>query len=203
MVDFRLYAISNRALVPDLTQFVREAAHSGLRAFQIRENDLSGRSLFDLANSIRNVAPNCKLFVNDRADVAMASGANGIHLPETSWPLNRIRQSFPKLQCGISVHSLHGAMAAEENVADFIVFGPVFDTPSKQHIGMEAHGLDVLATVTRLINIPIFAIGGMTPERARQCIKRGAWGVAAMSDLLTAPNIGERLGEYKEAMGSL
>ena len=203
MLDFRLYVISNRALVPDLVQFVREAAHSGLRAFQLREKDLSGRSLFELSKNICNVAPNCKIFVNDRADIAMTSGADGIHLPETGWPLNRIRQSFPKLQCGISVHSLRGAMTAEENGADFIVFGPVFDTPSKQHIGMEAHGLDVLATVTRSINIPIFAIGGTTPVRARQCIERGAWGVATMSDLLTAPNIGERMDEYKEALGSL
>jgi thiamine-phosphate pyrophosphorylase len=203
MLDFKLYAIGNLTLVRDLTLFVSEAARGGLRAFQLREKDLSGRSLFDLTKNIRNAAPHCKLFINDRADIAMSSGADGVHLPETSWPTNRIRQSFPQLQCGVSVHSLDGAKLAEENEADFIVFGPVFDTPSKQSIGMEAQGLAALSEIAHNINIPAFAIGGITPERARQCIQHGAWGVATMSDLLTAPNISERLGEYKEALGSL
>jgi thiamine-phosphate pyrophosphorylase len=203
MLDFKLYAISNRAFVLDLTQFVTEAVRVGLRAFQLREKDLSGKSLLELANNIRRVAPDCKLFVNDRADIAMASGANGIQLPEASWAPDRILKTFPTLQCGVSVHSLHSAMAAEEKGADFIVFGPVFDTPSKRKIGMDARGLDSLSEVTRAINIPVLAIGGMTPGRARQSTEHGAWGVATMSDLLTTPNISERLCEYKEALGSL
>ncbi len=203
MVDFKLYAISNRTLIPDLKEFVREAAQAGLRAFQLREKDLPSKLLFDLAKNIHGAAPQCNLFVNDRADIAMASGANGIHLPEASWPVSRINQSFPNLQCGVSVHSLQGAMVAEENGAHFIVFGPVFDTPSKRHIGMEALGLNALAETARLTNIPVFAIGGITPERAQQCIEHGAWGVATMSDILTAPNLSERMSEYKEALGSL
>ncbi len=203
MVDFKLYVISNRALVPDLAKFVSEASHAGLRAFQLREKDLSGKSLFELAKNIRSTAPNCKLFINDRADIAMASGASGIHLPETSWPVSRIHRSFPKLQCGVSVHSLDGAMIAEDNGADFIVFGPVFDTPSKQKIGIEARGLDGLTEVTQQVKIPVFAIGGMTPERTRQCIEHGAWGVAAVRDLLTAPNLKERIAEYKDVLGVL
>ncbi len=203
MLDFKLYAISNRTLIPDLKEFVREAAQAGLRAFQLREKDLPGKLLFDLAKNIHGAAPQCNLFVNDRADIAMASSAEGIQLPEASWPPDRTLKTFPSLQCGVSVHSLHGAMAAEKNGADFIVFGPVFDTPSKRQIGMDARGLDSVSEVTRVVNIPVFAIGGITPERARQCIEHGAWGVATLSDLLTAPNIGERLGEYMEAMGSL
>ncbi len=203
MLDFKLYAISNRALVPDLAQFVREATRMGLRAFQLREKDLSGRSLFELSKNIREAAPQCKLFVNDRADIAIASEADGIHVPETSWPVSRTHKSFPQLLCGVSVHSLNNALIAEENGADFIVFGPIFDTPSKQSIGMEARGIEALARISGAINIPVFAIGGMTPKRARLCIEHGAWGVATVSDLLTAPNIGERLCEYKEALGTL
>jgi thiamine-phosphate pyrophosphorylase len=203
MVDFKLYVISDRALVPNLTQFVTEAARVGLRAFQLREKDLFGKSLLEFANNIRCAAPNCKLFVNDRADIALASGAEGIHLPETSWPVSRIRNSFPQLRCGVSVHSLDGALIAEDNGADYIIYGPVYDTPSKQRIGMDARGLEALTEVTRRTNIPVFAIGGVTPQRARKCIEHGAWGVAVMSDILTAPNIGERIGEYREAMGGL
>jgi thiamine-phosphate pyrophosphorylase len=203
VLDFKLYAIGNRTLVPNLMEFVREAARAGLHAFQLREKNLSGRSLFELSKHIREAAPQCKLFVNDRTDIALASKADGIHLPETSWPVSRIRESFPQLQCAVSVHSLHGAIVAEKHGADFIIFGPVFDTPSKQNIGMEARGLAALAEVSRTVNIPIFAIGGITPNRARQCFEHGAWGVATMSDILLASNIGERLGEYKEALGSL
>ncbi len=203
MLDFKLYAIGNRTLVPDLTAFVREAASAGLRAFQLREKDLSGNKLCALASNIRIVVPDCKLFINDRADVALASGANGIHLPEASWPPHRIHKSFPQLQYGVSVHSISGAITAQHNKADFLVFGPVFETPSKQQIGMEARGLDLLTDVVRSTNIPVFAIGGVTPERARHCMNSGAWGVAVMSDLLTATNISERLGEYREALGSL
>jgi thiamine-phosphate pyrophosphorylase len=203
MVDFKLYLISDRTLVPDLTQFVIEAARSGLRAFQLREKDLSGKSLLEFAKNIRAAAPACKLFVNDRADIATASGAEGIHLPETSWPMSRIHRSFPQLLYGVSVHSLDGAKAAQENGADFIVFGPIFDTPSKQKIGMEARGLEALKEVTHRVNIPVFAIGGITPQRARQCIEHGSWGVAVMSDIFTAPNIGERISEYREALGGL
>ncbi len=203
MLDFRLYAIGNRALVPDLTEFVREAARAGLRAFQLREKDLSGKPLFELAKNIRHAAPNCKLFVNDRADISIAVEADGIQLPETSWPASRIHQTFPKLLCGVSVHSQHGAMAAEENGADFIVFGPVFGTPSKLNIGMEARGLGALSKIARSTKIPVLGIGGMTPDRGRQCRDHGAWGVATMSDLLTAPTISEQLGAYEEALGGL
>lgn len=203
MLDFRLYAISNRNLVPDLGAFVKNAAEAGLRAFQLREKDLSGKELFELAQQIRIEAQGCKFFVNDRADIAQSSGADGIHLPEAGWPADRIHASFPKLQCGVSVHSLDSALRARDNGADFLVFGPVFETPSKQKIGMEPRRLDMLTSVSRNVSIPVLAIGGMNPNRARQCMECGASGVAVMSDLLTAPNLLERMSEYREALGSL
>ncbi|SRR5579883_385107 len=198
MLDFKLYAISDRKLVPDIPEFVTQASKAGLRAFQLREKDLPGKSLFELASGIRSAASECQLFINDRADIAVSSGAWGIHLPENSWSPKRLKSSFSNLLVGASVHSARTAQEAEEGGADFLLFGPVFETPLK-----ETKGLKALKEIVSAVKLPVFAVGGMTPERARQCIEQGAWGVAAIRDLLQASNISERLHEYKEVLGSL
>jgi thiamine-phosphate pyrophosphorylase len=196
VVDFRLYAISDRRL-QDPIDFVSRAAAAGLRAFQLREKDLPTRETLSLARKIKE-SSTCKLFINDRADIGVNSEADGVHVPETSWPVFRLRQIFPKLLYGASIHSIDIARKAEDEGADFILFGPIFETPHK-----DAQGLSALQEITRHVNIPVFAVGGMTPERAKQCREAGAWGVAVIRNLLTAPNISERLGEYQESLGSL
>jgi thiamine-phosphate pyrophosphorylase len=143
------------------------------------------------------------LFINDRIDIAMAIGADGIHLPESSWPATLARRVFPNFTYGVSVHSLEGAFMKSEMQVDFIVFGPVFDTPSKQAMGMTATGIEALRDVCSAVTIPIIAIGGMTPKRAALCRNAGAHGVAVMSDLLMASSLTERMAAYREELGSL
>jgi thiamine-phosphate pyrophosphorylase len=195
VLDFRLYAISDRRLL-DPIEFINRAAPAGLRAFQLREKDLSTRKILSFARQIR--ATSCKIFINDRVDVALSAGAAGVHVPEASWPMNRFKQTFPGIVSGVSVHSIDSATRAEEEGADFLLFGPIFETPGK-----EAKGLPALHQLTGFVSIPVYAVGGMTPDRAQQCREAGAHGVAAIRDLMTAPNILERLAEYEEALGSL
>lgn len=203
MIDFRLYAISNRQLRPDLAAFANEAAAFGLRAFQLREHDITTRELMRLARDVRSTAPSVQLFVNDRPDVASVVHGTGIQAPEAGWPVERLRENFSNAMIGKSTHSLAAAVKAQKDGADFVLFGPVFETPSKRALGIEPRGLPALEAVSDAITIPVFAVGGITPERALHCRAWGAHGVAVMSDLLVARDIEHRLLEYELALGGL
>jgi thiamine-phosphate pyrophosphorylase len=199
MLDFRLYVVSNRALAPDIVTFAREASAHGLKVLQLREKDLSAKELLSLAEQIRNAAPELKLIINDRPDVALACGAYGVHASEEGWPAERLRENFPSIIIGKSAHT---AMRDTSGL-DYVTFGPVFATPSKSALGIGPRGLTALRQAVELSSVPLFAIGGMTPERAHDCRARGAHGVAVMSDLLQAKDVATRLAEYKEALGEL
>ena len=108
-----------------------------------------------------------RLLVNDRLDVALAADIDGVHLPDNGLPADRVRPLISLL--GMSTHSLEESTQAETAGADFIVFGPVFETPGKSPVG-----LDALAEVAHAVRIPVLAIGGMTLENARRATDRGA-----------------------------
>ncbi len=152
---------------------------------QIRERDLSTAVLAELVEeATRRVPSSCRILVNDRLDVAFAAGASGVHLGEKSISVAdaqrflRERGSAKELRIGASVHSLVAAMAAEAAGAAYLIFGPVFVTPSKIAFG-PPQGLDKLAEVCRSVSLPVLAIGGITPENAAACFAQGARGVAA------------------------
>ncbi|MBI4384591.1 MAG: thiamine phosphate synthase [Nitrospinae bacterium] len=137
--NLRLYAITDRSLFPEgaFLPAVETALKSGIRALQLREKDLSAEDLLALARQVKELTRRygAWLFINDRADVARIAGAEGVHLPESGLPVGEVRKSFPELLIGASTHSLERARRAQEEGADFIVFGPVFDTPSKRAYG--------------------------------------------------------------------
>ena len=122
-----------------------------------------------------------RLLVNDRADIALAAGADGVHLAATSLSASVIRRNFPKnFLIGVSTHSLAEAQAAQDNGADFAVFGPVFDTPSKRAYGQPL-GLDKLREAAQsLRKIPLLAIGGITLENLDNTLRAGTKGIAAI-----------------------
>lgn len=187
-----------------MIETVRLACASGIRAVQLREKDLSGRELFDLAKELRAVTQQfgSKLFINDRVDIAMASGADGVHCRENSLPPQVIREINPDLLIGQSVHSQRSAKEAEQNGVDFIVFGPVFDTPKKRKYG-SPQGIKKLADLVSNIAIPVFAVGGIHPQKALRCKNSGAYGVAGISSIMTAENIELKIEEYKKALKRL
>ncbi len=135
--------------------------------------------------------------MNDRADIARAAGAGGVHLTTHSLPADVVRKIYgPEFLIGVSTHSLEEARAARAGGADFVVFGPIFETESKREFG-EPQGLGRLAEVTSdLRRFPTVAIGGITLENASACFEAGASGVAAirlLNDVERMSSIVERI----------
>ena len=156
---------------------------AGIDWIQIREKDLSARDLFDLVECARAL-PNpgaAKILVNTRADVALAAGAAGAHLPSGSPPPMHWRAiTPPDFLIGVSCHNIDEARAAEKDGADYIFFGPVF-VPRSKPADLPPRGLDRLAEAAHAVRIPVLALGGLTKENAWRCTSTGAAGVAAIS----------------------
>jgi thiamine-phosphate pyrophosphorylase len=131
--------------------------------------------------------------VNDRLDIALASGAGGVHIPGEGLPIQSVKNVTPiGFLIGVSTHSLEEARRAAHQGADFVVFGPVYPTPSKP--GARGLGVEALAEVVRETNIPVYALGGVTPERVKPVAATGAAGVAGISVFLEDDSL-ERLME--------
>lgn len=169
-----------------LLEKMEKAARAGVDWIQTREKDLSGRELAELVNeALRRIPRTCRLLVNDRLDVACALGTGGAHLGEQSLPVQAAKRLVSERKydrgflVGVSAHSLEAARAAETNGADYVMFGPIFETPSKVAFG-PPQGLERLAEVCRTVSVPVIAIGGITSENARDCVKAGATGIAAI-----------------------
>jgi thiamine-phosphate pyrophosphorylase len=169
-----------------LLEIIRHAAAAGVDWIQIREKDLEARALAELVRlAVANTRETgTSILVNDRLDVALAAGAAGVHLRETSLPVEAVAEwrrtaGRREFRIGKSCHSAENACAAERAGADYIFFGPVFATPSKAAFG-PPQGIDRLHEVCRLVRIPVLAIGGVTIENAASCLAAGAAGVSAI-----------------------
>jgi thiamine-phosphate pyrophosphorylase len=165
---------------------IGKAATAGINWIQVREKDLRTRALVELVRLAITATrgTGARILVNDRLDVALAAGAAGIHLGETSLPVETVaewRRSVGRveLRIGASCHSLDAARAADHAGADYIFFGPVFATPSKAVFGAP-QGIERLRDVCKSVSIPVLAIGGVTLENAHSCFTVGAAGVAAI-----------------------
>ena len=159
----------------DVVSYAQRAIAAGVEMIQIREKDLPARELLELVCRIRDLAAGTptRILVNDRLDIALAAEIDGVHLPANGLPPDRARPLVKVL--GVSTHSLPEAMDAERAHSDFIVFGPVFDTPGKTAVGVKA-----LSEITSRINIPVLAIGGITHENTAEVLAAGATGIAGI-----------------------
>ena len=204
MVDFRLYLVTDRRQTGGrpLVEVVEECLEAGLRAVQLREKDLPDAEFMALARSLRDVTRRvgARLFINGRLDAALAVGADGLQRGYDAPLLATLRTRAPRLLIGASVHSVDEVCAAEHDGANFIVFGPVYDTPSKRPYG-PPQGLDALANVAKAVSIPVLAIGGITPDRVAAVGAAGAHGVAVISAILAAERPSEATKKFIEALG--
>jgi len=168
----------------NIIELVSAAVDARIQLVQLREKELTARHLFGLAVRAAEITrgTSTRLLVNDRADIAVAAGADGVHLSARSLTPRIVRETFGRnLLIGASTHSLSEALAARDDGVDFAVFGPVFETASKAKYGTPL-GIDVLAQVVRaLAPFPILALGGMSEENAVDCLRTGAAGVAGIS----------------------
>jgi thiamine-phosphate diphosphorylase len=162
---------------------VVSSASAGLAAaprasiLQLRAPGLGGRELERQATELVSSSP-VPVIVSSRCDVALASGAAGVNLPERDIAVADARSMLGERLVGRSVHSLEGALAAERDGADFVIFGPVWESAS--HPDAAPAGLDALGEVARAVRIPVIAIGGVTTERIAQCRAAGAAGYGAI-----------------------
>lgn len=174
-----------------MTAAVQQALRGGVKAVQLREKALDTRELLKLAYRMKELTTqyDAQLFINDRFDVALAVGADGVHLTGNSIPVDAVRNAVKKkMLIGVSTHSLREAKEAEKGGADFITLGPVYNTPSKLKYGKPL-GIDLLKKVTGKVNIPVFAIGGIKSDRVDEAVNAGAAGVAMISEIFKADNI--------------
>lgn len=173
---------------------IKAAVAANIPLIQIREKNLSARALCELTSRAATLTrgTNTKLLVNDRADIARAAGADGVHLTTQSLPANVIRRSFGEgFLIGVSTHSVEEALTARDQGADFVVFCPVFETESKLPFG-EPQGLEKLRHVAAEIDpLPLIAIGGISLENASDCLRAGACGIAAIRLLQNASELSQ------------
>ena len=162
----------------------------GAAILQLRVKSMTPREFFDLAKSARaeTRALGCKLIINDRVDVALACDADGVHLGQDDLPLSVGRKLMGDKIVGISTHDLAQAQEAQRNGADYIGFGPMFGTNTK-NTGFSARGTDMLRQIRATVKIPIVAIGGITEKNVREVWQAGADSAAIISDILHAEDI--------------
>jgi len=204
-LGFSLYLVTDRSALPasSLQDAVESCLAAGLKAVQLREKDLAVRDLLGLAYALRDSTRRhgARLLINDRADVALAVGADGVQRAGTSLPVSALRAiSPPGFLIGASVHDIEGARAAAAEGADFLLFGPVYDTPSKRQYG-PPQGLAALERVSSAVNTPVFGVGGVTPERVGEVTRAGAAGVAVIGAILGSERPADAVKAFLDALG--
>jgi len=169
-----------------LVEVVDQAIEGGVNLVQLREKDLPAGELLGLARQLRGVCSHRALFfINDRVDVALLCGADGVQLSSTGLPVAAVRQFVPaSLLVGRSVHSVNEARQAELDGADLVIAGTVFRTPS--HPDAIPGGSELLRNMVSRLSIPVLAIGGINAENAGECWSVGVSGVAVVSAILGA-----------------
>ncbi len=183
----------------ELVERVRRAVDGGVNMVQLREKDMPGGRLLELAQILRGVTAGRALFiVNERADVTLASEADGVQLGEDALPVQAARRLASQILVGRSVHDSQGAAEAERAGADFLVVGTIYKSPS--HKGGAEAGPELIRAIKSVSGLPTLGIGGVTVENAGEVINAGASGVAVISAVLGAERPEKAAKELMAAM---
>ena len=199
-----LYTIADTLGRTELSfvDLAKKLCAGGARLLQLRAKNLSTRDFLEIAREVRAICQHhgCVLIINDRADIALAVNADGVHVGQEDLPLAAARKVVgPGKIIGVSTHDPQQAIAAQRGGADYIGFGPLFGTSTKA-TGYSVRGLDQLREIRKLVNVPIVAIGGVTAERAVSALDAGANAVAMISDLVLAPDVTAKVKETLQVL---
>ncbi|GAB6183946.1 thiamine phosphate synthase [Thermodesulfovibrio hydrogeniphilus] len=203
-MKFRLYLIGDRKLFiseNDFLEAVETALKAGIKAFQLREKDMTAKELYYLAKKLREITirHDALLFINDRIDIALAVEADGVHLPQSGIPAHVVRKVWKdRFIIGVSTHSVEEAKNAE-NWADFITFSPIFFTPSKAKYG-EPQGIEKLKKIKKAVKCPVFALGGINIVNANEVIPH-CDGIAMIRGILEQKDIEEAVKNFIKILG--
>ena len=190
--DWRLYLVTDRRLAGEhpLEDVVLAAVRGGVTAVQLREKQATTREYVSTARRLKALlAPfGVPLIINDRVDVALAAGADGVHVGQSDMDYKDVRRiAGPDFLVGLSVENLQQAKAAEDLDADYLGVSPIFSTPTKTDTA-EAWGLERLAALRARSRHVLVAIGGINSSNAREVIRAGADGIAVVSAICAAPD---------------
>jgi thiamine-phosphate pyrophosphorylase len=204
--DFKLYLITDRTQTKgrDLLWVLEQALDAGVKAIQLREKDLADRDLFVLAEKASKLCQGygSALFVNERIDIALAVNAAGVQLGNSSVPVALARQLLgAQKMIGLSTHSLEEAFEAQQQGADFVLFGPVYFTPSKATYGAP-QGLNKLKETVEKISLPVYAIGGIKSANVLDLRRIGVSGVALISAIMSSDAPKDETNDLLRMIGS-
>ncbi|MDD1681609.1 MAG: thiamine phosphate synthase [Methanoregula sp.] len=198
---YDLYVITDRQIARGLSHsgIARLVIEGGADVVQLRDKGLPCRDLFAAACEIRKITREAGVLfiVNDRIDIAIASGAEGVHLGQDDLPLREARRIAPAgFIIGVSVGCVAEAVAAETGGASYVALSPIFPTASKEDAG-HGHGIEVLREICSAVALPVIAIGGITRKNAPQVVAAGAEGVAVISSVVGQPDISDAARQMK------
>lgn len=202
--EVSLYVVTDPVMIGErrLEDVCREALEAGVRVFQLRDKQASTRSLIGQAVRLKRLAESygATLLVNDRADVAVASGAHGVHVGQDDMPLDEARQILGRhAVIGVSVQTPGEARAAEKGGADYLAANLVFETPTKTDLEGSI-GLDGVRRLRAASGLPLVAIGGIKADNAASVVFAGADGVAVVSAVMAAPDVKRACRELLDAV---
>lgn len=195
----QFHVISTGKQLPEQLVMIASQIHPYVDVIHIREKEKTAKELVELIESLLSSGvPAEKIIVNDRVDVAVACGVKGVQLAYHSLSAKKVKECFPMLFVGCSVHSLEEAVEAEQSGADYCIYGHVFPTECKA--GVPPRGVETLAQITSMVCIPVIAIGGIQPSHVPHIWKSGASGIAVMSGVFLAKDPLAQVKSYVQMM---
>jgi len=195
--NLKLIAVTNNMYpVHDLASKIIQI-HDVVDFVHIREKSKSSSELLTLLNLLRdNKVPMNKIVMNDRLDVALLTNLINIHLPTHGHPVKLVKEQYPTMNVGRSVHSVEEAISSEKNLANYVIYGHCFETNCKK--GLRPNGIDQLTEIKKVLTIPVYAIGGIAPDHLPILKECQVDGIAVMSGIFSSENPRDAALKYME-----
>lgn len=193
---FQLHAISPGNETPEIFTEKALQVYDIVDFIHLRERNWTVKQFLSVIDQIkRHDESLSKIIVNDRIDIAQVSGIQKVHLPSHGFEPTEVNINYPTLNFGCSVHNMKTAKIKERQGARYLIYGHLYQTNSKK--GLKPRGLNILAEMIETVDIPVIAIGGITPERIKAVQQAGANGVAIMSGIFASNHCRDRALQYK------